>query len=142
MRPASAIINSDAVTLWTTSQLRVPNDFFGPHSNIGIVRDGRPIVGAIFNNYQEKEHGNSIHISVVSSGAPWATKDVLKLAFAYAFDQLECVRITAAIKEGNEPAIRLAKRLGFRKEGVIRKEYDGKSNAIIFGLLRSECRWI
>jgi ribosomal-protein-alanine N-acetyltransferase len=65
----------------------------------------------------------------------------LTLALDWAFEELELARLEAATTRDNTPAQSLARRLGFRQEGMMRQrnlERGERVDLIIFGLLRDE----
>jgi len=67
---------------------------------------------------------------------------VLKAIFEYVFNQLGCVRCTAISKITNKKARAFLEGMGFQLEGKLRLGYDGKKDALIYGLLASECKYI
>lgn len=100
---------------------------------IGIIRDNRIVAAAAFSHYT----GHDIELSV--AGEPGSgTKGFLQGLFQYVFDQCGCVRCTVKTRASNLPAIKLAKRLGFKHEGTMRQGF-GDEDAVIFGLLKEEC---
>jgi RimJ/RimL family protein N-acetyltransferase len=138
------IYNSPHVSQFVGDQCGV-SDYreFGNHTSIGVARNGKAVAGVVYNWFQEEEFGNNIRVSIAGkSGVPWATREVLHELFEYPFGQLDCVRITAIIREGNKPSERFCKNLGFRKEGVSRRAWNGKTNALIYGMLKEECRYL
>ncbi len=67
--------------------------------------------------------------------------EVFQLLLDYGFNQLNLNRIGSAALSFNKRSIGLHKKLGFKKEGVKRKEWfiNGKfHDLVIFGLLREE----
>jgi len=52
------------------------------------------------------------------------------------------VRVTAMCRPENKRSEASIRRLGFRFEGYSRLGIEGKWDALVFGMLRSECRWI
>jgi len=120
---------------------------FGPCSTLGVMRDGKLEAGIIFNNYRAMSR--DIHLTIASDSARWMNRKVLKAVFNYVFLQQGCVRLTVTIGRKNKRARRLAagdgkksKGLGFKQEGVVRKAMDGIEDAIVFGMLKKECRWL
>lgn len=101
-----------------------------------------PLAGVVFNDFRKLEHGNDIRVIVVAEDPRWCLPGILREIFRYPFETAGCARITAVIKEGNKRSLKLCQGLGFRKEGVIRRGYNGKSNAIVLGMLKSECKWL
>ena len=64
-----------------------------------------------------------------------------KLLLKYGFEDLDLKRIYLSVFEGNERAIRLYKKLGFKEEGLLREQcfIKGKFiNLVMMGLLKNE----
>jgi RimJ/RimL family protein N-acetyltransferase len=114
----------------------------GPARVFGILFDGEAVAVVIYNNFRELPHGNDIHVSIVAEKPVWCRPGVLRALFHYAFVTCGCERLTAIIRDGNERSLKLCKGLGFRKEGVVRRGYNGKTNAIVLGMLKHECTWL
>lgn len=55
--------------------------------------------------------------------------------------KLDVQRITGLVRADNADALETNDRLGFVREGVMRKALDGQ-DIVIFGMLRDECRWL
>jgi RimJ/RimL family protein N-acetyltransferase len=125
---------------------RIPNMEgrpFGKHVAIGVVRRDTLIGGVVFHNM--RVHGGrpfDIEMSGAADDATWLWPATLRKLFAYPFIQLGCVRMTSIIGRKNKRARKVVEGLGFRLEGVARKAIDGKEDAMIYGALKSECRFI
>jgi RimJ/RimL family protein N-acetyltransferase len=52
------------------------------------------------------------------------------------------VRLTAFIDVDNRRAIRVSTRMGFVVEGLCRLGINGKKDALTFGMLRSDCKFL
>ena len=109
---------------------------FGACAAIGVVRSGRLIGGVVWHNFR----GHDIEVSAAFDRADWARPSTLSRLFAYPFVQLSCARITALTGRKNKRTRRFLRGIGFREEGVIRRGLDGREDAVIYGMLRSECR--
>lgn len=135
------IVEGQKVAQWVAANMpasdRVRN--FGPHVAIGFVSGGKPLVGVVFHEFREMEYGHDARLTIVAKHPMWARKEIVSAILRYPFEQAGCTRITAIVREGNARSIRLVERVGFRKEGVCRRAYNGKTNAIIFGMLREDC---
>lgn len=138
------VIASPLVAEWVAERLPGRNDAerFGQHVSIGVVRNGKPVAGVVFSGFRQLDHGNDMQVTIVSAGPAWARPEILRKLFEYPFVEAGCARLTAIVAEGNLPSLRFVKRLGFRKEGIVRRGWNGKTNAIVFGLLKSECRYL
>jgi hypothetical protein len=115
----------------------------GPCDVLGAARDGEPLAGCLYNWFRmhpRHENANDVNvIFAVQPGARFKKADIFPAFFKHAYDHLQCGRITAIVSESNAPSAKLVRNLGFRKEGVLRRGYDGKTNAIVYGQLRHEC---
>ena len=69
-----------------------------------------------------------------------ATRRLLRATYAALFSQV--VRLTALIDPSNARAIRNATAMGFVVEGLSRRGLDGHRDALTFGMLRSDCRFL
>jgi RimJ/RimL family protein N-acetyltransferase len=68
-------------------------------------------------------------------------QEATELGLRYAFDELNMHRVTITVFGYNERSMALAKKLGFRQEGVFRErlQRDGKRyDMLLYGLLRRE----
>lgn len=139
------IATGSAVADWVAARietLRNATDF-GGFSAFGVSINGRPSFGAVFYDLRPLPHGHDVRVAAAAErGTHWARPQVLRYLCDYVFNQLGCARATFIIREGNEHAERVSKKLGFRKEGVIRRGWDGKTNALVYGLLKTECRYL
>jgi RimJ/RimL family protein N-acetyltransferase len=126
----------DMVRLWVTRELGITIE--GECKAIGAVLNGRLIAGAVYNNYA----GFMVDIHIATTDKRWCNRRVLKAVFEMAFDTLKCVRLNMMCAKNNKTMRRLASGLGFKQEGCHRKANLGKTDAISYGLLKSECRWI
>ncbi len=80
--------------------------FLGVGMGFGIDRDGRQLeLGYV--------------VSPHARGRGVATR-ALELLTAWAFDELDAIRIELWISAGNEPSKRVAERAGYRHEGTLR----------------------
>lgn len=128
---------NDRVIPWVGS--RIDEDDFGQAESIGLEEDGELIAGVVFNWYT----GPSISMHVAAEpGRRWMTRDYLYRVFAYPFLQVGCRRVTGLVREDNLDAQRFDEHLGFKREGLIRCGASDGSNLILYGMLRSECKYI
>lgn len=128
----------DRVVPWVGH--RIDEDRFGDECvAIGLEEDGDLIAGVVYNWYT----GPSICMHVAAEpGRRWLNRDFLFRAFAYPFLQLECNRVTGLVRLDNLDAQRFDEHLGFVKEGIIRQGAADKTDFILYGMLRDECRWL
>ena len=119
---------------WLESKLGCT--FADPCEVIGILdRTGRPIGAALFNDRSCR----NIELTVYGPGA--FRRDVCRQIAAYCFDQMRCERITVRTRYGNEKVRAIIERFGWKPEGILRNFY-GDDDAVIYGMLRTECRFL
>ena len=145
------IANSYVLAQWAIERLdeddlRSVSDL-GAYRAFGVVRNGAdgkvtPLAVVIYNGFRELTHGNDLSVIVVADSARWCLPGVLRELFRYPFEVAGCERLTAAIRDGNHRSLKLCKGLGFKKEGTLRRAHDGKTNTIVLGMLKHECKWL
>jgi hypothetical protein len=139
-------IPHELLVSWTLKRLNDPAcqsvEDLGQHVAIGVIKDGKPICVVIYNGYREMKFGNELRAIIVAEDPRWCLPGVLRELFRYPFEIANCERLVAVVRDGNERSLKMCKGLGFRKEGVLRKGYDGKTNAILLCMLKSECKWL
>ena len=136
MKP-QILYNADAeVAAWVFSQLP-----YAPHSladlpkdwyrGIGIVRGGRLIAGVVWHDLQ-KNHGD-VQISIVGQG-PWITREIAKTIIFTPFERFGVGHCTARHAASNDKATVGIQHLGWVYEGRQSLAWDGKEDALLFGL--------
>jgi RimJ/RimL family protein N-acetyltransferase len=128
----------DRIVPWVGQ--RIDEDRFGTDCvALGLEEDGELIAGVVFNWYT----GPSISMHVAAEpGRRWLNRDFLYRCFAYPFIQLNCHRVTGLVRVDNLDAQRFDEHLGFVREGLIRQGADDKTDFILYGMLKDECRWL
>lgn len=94
--------------------------------------------GAVLNNYR----GHDVEISTAAETPMAYRHKVIGAVFQYAFVQLKCVRMTAITTKKNARARAFLESLGFELEGKVRRGYDGRRDALIYGLMAQDCRFL
>lgn len=105
--------------------------FSPPATVLGVVKNGNPVCVVVFNDYT----GENVELSVAADNM--LPRRFLQLCAEYAFGQLGCLRVTVRTRASNVRVADMARRLGFKQEGVLR-EFYGNEDAFLFGLLRRE----
>lgn len=112
---------------------------FGPSSAIGVTLDDELVCGVVYNNYRRFDL--DMHVSATSP--KWASRKIVGTLLAYPFVQLGCVRATATIAATNDRARKLLRQLGFHCEGFHPMAWEGREDALSYGMLRSDAaRWV
>ena len=86
--------------------------------------------------------GNGIMMNVAGGYKGWINRAFLRAAFAYPFKQLGCTRVSGLVRADNYAAQQFDERLGFKREGLVRRGDDDGTDLIMYGMLREECKWI
>lgn len=111
----------------------------GMFQALAIVNDQRDFVGGVVvSNFRNR----SCEISCAADTSAAWRPSVMRAVFTYIFVQLDCVRCTAITMKRNKRARDFLEGLGFVLEGNLRLGYDGKNDALVYGLLASECRYL
>lgn len=131
----------DEVAAWVAARLPIrftPEDF-GAFTTIGMAdRNGKLVAGCVYHRWR----GFDCEVTFAAITPRWTLPQNVTPLFHYPFVQRACTRITLIIGANNKAALRTNIRLGFKVEGVVRRAYDGVNDAIVLGMLKTECRWI
>lgn len=103
-----------------------------PYTTLGIEQNGEIVAGCIFHCFE----GPNVHVTAAGSG--W-TREFLRAAGSYVFEQLGCLRMTFTTE--SEMVARYAERLGGKREGLLRDQFGEGRDGIIVGVLRCEYRY-
>jgi RimJ/RimL family protein N-acetyltransferase len=124
----------DLVAGWMAAQ--TGQSITPPYTSFAMISPDGQISGAVlFNDLQEA----SVEVSIVAPRA--VSRALLRLAAQHAFGELQCNRVTARTRASSLTVRRFIEKAGFRQEGVLRSYYQDGDDAILFGMLKSECRW-
>ncbi len=110
---------------------------FGPCKTIAFLDDTLLAV-VLYNGLDE----SNIGMSVASTTPKWCTRQVLKVCFGFPFIQLDLRRVTSLVRVSNTKSRSLVERLGFILEGEMEQYYENGESAMIYGLLKDDCRWL
>lgn len=139
----SVLYHADkAVCQWVSERVpimagRQPNELYAA---LGIVARGQMAAGIIFHNYRPT--AKDMEITVAAESALWCRPKVLTRLFTYPFHQIGVKRITCMTSRSNKRCRRLIEGLGWKLEGVVRKAFDGREDLFVYGMLKSECRFL
>jgi hypothetical protein len=140
MRPNFAPLEADAVELLTEETgidfRRI--DFRQPHwFCITKRRDDGSLMGVLACEFKT---WFDVHFTCAIVDQGFMSARLLRVIFTALFSK--AVRVTALVSPGNERAIKQMRRLGFVYEGFLRKGVEGHRDALIFGMLREDCRFL
>jgi len=129
----------EAVAKWVSLNLTGLDDSYEKYSAIGIVKDEQLIAGVVYSNYQPNI---LIEMHIFSIDKRWCNRHTLRKIFCYPFIQLNLERTQAICSADNEGVHVFLEKIGFTREGYHRKAYFDGSDAVSFGMLKSECKWL
>jgi len=109
-----------------------------PSTALGVVRNGVLLGGFIYYRYTEFD----VHLGAAFDRPGWALRETLRALFGYPFIQLGCTRMTAITGRRNKKARKGLVDLGFTLEGVHKRGLDGHEDAITYGMLKENCKWL
>lgn len=123
---------------WAES--RIPGCKFRDDAHaIGIRSDGGLHGVVVFDSFTT----TGCWVSVASDGSrQWMTREYIVRVFAYPFLQLGHPRLNSFVSVNNQDAIRFNESFGFTREGLMRQAGHEGEDLIMYGMLRSECRWL
>lgn len=127
------VINDPAVDDWVARQMSDDLEW-GPHSSLGLIDEGNIKAGFVYDGY----NGASCMMHVAGERF---TRQFIWMAFDYPFNQLHVKVIVSPVSAKNEPACRLAERLG-GKLLVTVPEGHPEGDLNLYMMRRNECRWI
>lgn len=103
-----------------------------------ILNSAQEMIGAVVvNNYRGFD---CTVAAAVETPMAWSMS-VRRALAQYVFGQLGCTRATAVCKIRNSKARKALEAGGFELEGKLRLGYDGAKDALIYGLLASDCAY-
>lgn len=118
---------------------RIAASPFVDYSAIGLESGGELVAGVVFDN----RHQAAIQMHVASSGGRhWMTPAYMAACFGYAFTQEKVNLIVGLVRADNVDAQRFDEHLGFKKRGQLPQACTDGTDLIVYGMLKSECRYI
>lgn len=133
----------EIISAWVARQFGQPDDYFNPCRAIGIMKNDKIIAGVIYNNQKKTlEKPYMLEMTVASIDKSWATRHNLRALFRYPFAQLKLERVNTQCDASDKGLIMFNKRLGFKVEGLHKKAFPTGSDAISFGMLKGDCKWL
>jgi RimJ/RimL family protein N-acetyltransferase len=131
----------ELVAEWLLDRIRDNVNLNSDFNAIGVVKDERLIGGVLYHCYRRSDV--MADLEIVIAGEPgWLSRDRLNKFFHYPYVDLNCTRTTVVCSKKNRKARKLAERLGYRFEGQIRKAMQDGADAMVYGMLKDECRWL
>jgi RimJ/RimL family protein N-acetyltransferase len=129
------VVDGEEIGSYVGSRLGVT--IFPPFKAIGFLADDkRPLAAFVFNEFNQ----SNMEITVVAEPGG-ITRQVIRYVANYAFNTSKCRRLTVRTKKRNKHILQLAPRYGFKYE-CIAKHFYPDDDAVVFRMLKSDCRWL
>lgn len=126
------LLHGSGVGQWVAS--RVDGTYEeGQSEAIGLERNGELVAGVIY----ERWNGKSVNVHLAIEGQP--TREFLWVIADYPFRQMKAHKLIAPVCSTNSRMVRLAHKLGFRKEAVIENAHP-MGDVILFTMIETNCR--
>lgn len=129
------LIENEAIAGFIEQKLQIK--ISPPYTAFGFVSDDdRPMCAALFNDFS----GANIEMTIYAEPGG-ISRQVLRYLANYVFVKNGCRRLTVRTKKRNKRVLQLAPRYGFKYE-CIAKHYFADDDAVIFRMLREDCRFL
>lgn len=139
-KPSFAPLEPDAVA-FLSEQTEIHfygTDFADPRwLCVTARRDDGTLMGVLACEFKE---WFDVHFSCAIRDRRCMSRRLLRTIFTTLFGQ--AVRVTALVDPDNETAIEQCRRMGFVYEGMLRMGVEGRRDALIFGMLAADCRYL
>lgn len=132
----SIVYDNEEVACWIKKIIGA--HYYG-YRTAGLLRGGEIVAGILCDRFGLTDC--YVHIAT-RQGVHWAKPEYCAIAFGYMFNYLRRERISTETPVSRSMMVRVNRHLGWVQEGLKRCGADDGGDAIIFGMLRDECRWI
>lgn len=129
---------------WANKGIFGYGEYDGKSKAIGLVLDDKLISAVTYSNFQTNDKGElfSCEMGIFSIDKRWCNRQYLRTVYEYPFAQLRLKRVLTVCSAEDEGVIMFNKRLGFKQEGLHRKGWFTGCDAISWGMLREDCKWL
>jgi hypothetical protein len=130
------LLRADAIVgRWMSDRMGV--DFEVPYAAMGILgQSGQLEGGVIFNGFNEAD------VEVTLYAPRRLSRALFRVICSYAFETLECNRMTARTRASSLVVRRVLTGTGFQEEGMLRRYYKDGEDAVLYGMTKEDCRWL
>ncbi len=123
----------------------VPGGTIKPYRAVAFVDDKNVMHGGlVMSDYKGFDAQVSIYVDTqqLHGLRPFATVRALQELMRWTFNEVGLTRVTCLIDPKNKRSRRFAEKMGFKLEGKLRHGLDGKSDALVYGMLRDDARYL
>lgn len=122
-------------SLWAS---RILNADFNNYPSLGVLRKGELVAACVYAELRNNGEFNDVRLHIASTTPRWATRDTISELLNYAFDDLNCNRVTGIVPVSNKQAIEFDKGIGFKQEGYHRKAGTDGEDCVSLALLKED----
>lgn len=111
---------------------------------IGNIKNGKLVAAVTYNNFRCRPDGSFLttEMGIYTCDKRWASRDFMQAIFTYPFLQLNMPRVETACSALRPEIIKFNEKMGFVREGYRREAWPLGGDSVLFGMLRSECKWL
>ena len=133
--------NQRLLSFWISNHISGGAIYNIEHFSFGVYNDENKLVGVYqFANHLEEQRQVDIQVALTDPRA--VNRSIMRMIFSYAFDYLAVRRINAHVSVNNTRSIKTCLRAGYQIDGILRQGGIFGEDVILFGMLRSDCRFI
>lgn len=104
---------------------------------LGRMSNGKLIGVVAYNGF----NGRVCSMHIAGDGN-WISREFIRATFTYPFITLDLVQVFGPVPADNTRALRLDRHFGFEVLYRVRYGWDHKTDLIMLGMHRSQCRWL
>jgi RimJ/RimL family protein N-acetyltransferase len=111
---------------------------------IGNIVDGELVAAVTYNHFRARPTGEflTVEMGIYTTHPKWATRDFLRAIFEYPFIQIGMPRVETSCEAKNTKVVEFNKKMGFVFEGIRREYWPMGGDAMLFSMLKDECKWL
>jgi RimJ/RimL family protein N-acetyltransferase len=133
-----SIDRKEDVAAWLLEKINAKaSRFFDDFKTLAVFDRDRILGAVVFDSFTFVDC--DLHIAIEDKRC--VTRETIRQIMAYPFEQLNLTRVSAEVSERNASSLELVQRLGFQLEGR-KRQGEGDCDRLIFGMLKSQCRWL
>lgn len=130
---------NDIIAQWVCEGLKTDTGWLQNYITFGVLYKTKIVAGLIFHDIH---YGQDVTWTIYSRDRHWCTRRVIKTFMQIAFEDFKCRRINLLVNPDNKICLDFVTRLGFVKEGYLRRFRENGEDCYILSLLKTENKYI
>lgn len=132
-------IISNPARVWDYVSKTIPVPATSGMKGIGLEKDGRLVAGVLYEGF----NGRNVWMHVAAEpGGRWMTREFLRYAFHYPFNEMGVERVSGYVEASNEQARRFDEHLGFVEEARLEGAASDGGDVILYRMWKKDCRYV